>query len=325
MLVVEILGGLLLLFAGGEVLVRSALALARAAGVSPLLAGLTILGFGTSTPELATSLQAALIGSPGIAIGNVVGSNIANILLILALAALIMPLACSRACWRRDCLTMMAAALSLAAICVSGRITPLHGVMFLLALMAYVFFAWRAERQAAAVLAAAASQPRACDLSAAVRSGAADAIRPQWLRNAVLFAIGLGGVILGARLLVQGSVELAQLAGLSETVIGLTIVAVGTSLPELATSLVAAWRRHPEIAFGNIVGSNIFNVFAIVGATAVVVPIEVPGEIMAFDIWIMLAASLALLVFSASSWRLSRIEGAVLIAGYAAYLGWLFA
>ena len=324
MLVVEILGGLLLLFAGGEVLVRSALALARAAGVSPLLAGLTILGFGTSTPELATSLQAALIGSPGIAIGNVVGSNIANILLILALAALIMPLACSRACWRRDCLTMMAAALSLAAVCVSGRITPLHGVMFLLALMAYVFFAWRAERQAAAVL-AAASQLRARDLSAAVPSGAPDAIRPQWLRNGVLFAIGLGGVILGARLLVQGSVELAQLAGLSETVIGLTIVAVGTSLPELATSLVAAWRRHPEIAFGNIVGSNIFNVFAIVGATAVVVPIEVPGEIMAFDIWIMLAASLALLVFSASSWRLSRIEGAVLIAGYAAYLGWLFA
>lgn len=306
MLALEILGGLALLFVGGELLVRSAVRIAAWAGVSPLLIGLTIVGFGTSVPELVTSVQAALVGAPGIAVGNVVGSNSANILLILGLAAIVAPIVCSRACIRRDGGVMLAAALALLALTLGGALTAWHGAALVAALGLYLIWTWRTEQ--------------AAPTNAPAGTTAGERTVLAGLRTAAMFLASLGMVVLGARLLVFGSLSLAERFGLSETVVGLTIVAVGTSLPELATSMVAAWRRHPELALGNILGSNIFNVFGILGVTAIVRPIDVPAQILAQDIWVMLAATLALLVFAWTGQRLSRSEGAVLFGSYGLYL-----
>ena len=307
-LALSLIIGLVLLAVGGDVLVRGAVGAARRFGVSPLLIGLTLVGFGTSTPELVTSVQAALAGSPGIAIGNVIGSNIANILLILAVAALIAPFAVSPATFRRDGAVVVGAAALLVLVCLAGTVTLVWGLGFLAALVAYLVFSVRQDRRAdAPTEATLADGPPA---------------PPLWRS----FAFAVGGIvatIFGARLLVSGAIELAQGLGVSETVIGLTIVAVGTSLPELVTSVTAALKRQSDIAFGNVLGSNVFNVLFILGATSLVRPIEVPAEVVRVDVWVMLAATLALAVAAITGWRITRAEGAVLLAGYAAYLGWL--
>ena len=303
-------GGIVLLLAGGDLLVRGAVALARRIGVSPLLIGLTLVGFGTSTPELVTSLHAAMIGSPGIAIGNVVGSNIANILLILGIAALIRPLAVEPRAFRRDGAMLVASALACAVVVLIGTLQPLLGAAFVAGLAAYVVYTYRREKTAP-------------DASAAMHSHEADAAgtAPMGLPLALLLTVaGLALTIVGARLLVTGAVDLAQAVGLSETVIGLTIVAIGTSLPELITSTMAALRREGDVALGNVVGSNIYNVLGILGVTAMVEPIAVPPQIAQFDIWVMLLVTAALIVFGISDRRLSRIEAAVLLTAYAAYL-----
>lgn len=310
MVYLELAAGLVLLVAGGDALVRGAVATARRLGVSPLLIGLTLVGFGTSTPELVTSLQAAFLGSPGIAIGNVVGSNTANILLILGIAALITPLATQPGAMRRDGTVVLLAAIACCAVVLVGELVRPAGVVLVVLLIAYVVYTYRRERVVH-------------DPSAEMHEHEATAAEPGphrlWL--AVLLTVaGLGLTVLGAHFLVGSSIELARSAGISETLLGLTIVAVGTSLPELVTSLVAAIRRQGDVAFGNIVGSNIYNVLGILGVTAVVKPIPVPPEIIRFDIWVMLAATVLLLVFSVTGWRISRGEGAVLLAGYAAYL-----
>ena len=310
---IEILLGLLLLFVGGDALVRGAVAVARRLAVSPLLIGLTLVGFGTSTPELVTSLQAAFIGSPGIAVGNVVGSNIANILLILGLAAVICPLTTSRDAFVRDGAVMVAAAVACLVMVMIGALSRPAGIVLTALLIAYVGYTYRRERMVR-------------DASAALHTAEATAagrLPPRtWL--AVLFVIGgLALTVLGARYLVSGAVELGRLAGLSETVLGLTIVAVGTSLPELVTSLVAAARRQTDVALGNIIGSNIYNVLGILGITAVVRPIPVPPEIAQSDIWVMLAATLAMIALVATGWRLSRGEGAIFLTGYTAYVAYL--
>jgi cation:H+ antiporter len=306
----QLAAGLLLLLVGGELLVRGAVATATRAGVSPLLIGLTLVGFGTSTPELLTSVEAAIVGSPGIAVGNVVGSNIANILLILGIAALICPLKVSRGAFYRDGTVVTLAALCGVAVCLTGELRPLGGILLVMLLVGYIIYCYRTER----VDGTTTDNPIHPELAV---PGSIDLTLPV---SIVLVGGGLAFTVLGAHLLVLSALAIGIEAGISETVLGLTVVAVGTSLPELTTSVLAAFRRQPDIAFGNIVGSNIYNILGILGITAIIEPIPVPSEIIQADIWIMLAATGMLLFFSISGWRISRTEGGIFLTAYGAYL-----
>lgn len=307
-----IAAGLLILFFGGEALVRGASGLARSVGVSPLLIGLVIVGFGTSAPELTTSISAALQGAPAVAAGNVVGSNIANILLILGVSAVIAPIAVGRAAFRRDGAVLAAATLSVAALLAFLPVNRVAGAGLVAALIAYVAFSYVADRRA---------RSPAADLHASE----ADLIAPEtrlWIA-ALMLAAGLAGVIAGAALLVEGAVTLARAAGVSDAVIGLTIVAVGTSLPELAASVSAVRRGQSDIALGNIVGSNIFNALGILGATALVRPFAAGTGLALSDLGVMVVSAMALVIVAVSGWRIDRFEGAMLLTAYAGYLIWL--
>ncbi len=320
----QLLGGLVLLVLGGELLVRGAVQVATRFGVSPLVIGLTLVGFGTSTPELVTSVQAALAGSPGIAYGNIVGSNIANILLILGIAALIAPIAVSSTALKRDSTIMVAVAVVFAIVAALTPLGLVAGLVFVAALVLYVLAAFRQER-AMAPDAPAKAHGAIFDKSLALQEAdPALAPAPGAGRSSavsVLIALaGLGLVVLGGYFLVNGAVGLARSFGISETIIGLTIVAVGTSMPELVTSVMAAIRNQTEVAFGNIVGSNIYNILGIGGFTAIIAPTDVPGQIVRFDNLVMIAASLLLVLFAYTGRRISRVEGAILIAGYVGYV-----
>lgn len=315
-----LLGGLVLLIGGGELLVRGAVGVATRLGVSPLVIGLTLVGFGTSTPELVTSVQAALSGSPGIAYGNVVGSNIANILLILGIAALLTPIAVASQALRRDGLVMLAVAVVFAACAAAFPLGRVVGIVFLAALCLYVYLAFQQER-----VAVAPDHGAVYDKSLALEQVDAG-LSPERPRSSSLWAgllIALGGlvlVVLGGNFLVGGAVALARGFGISETVIGLTIVAVGTSMPELVTSVVAALKRQGDVAFGNIVGSNIYNIIGIGGFTALIAPGAVPVEIVRFDNLVMIGVSVVLLLVAHTGLRISRAEGAVLVALYGGYV-----
>ncbi len=307
-------GGLVLLALGGELLVRGAVGMAARLGISPLLAGLTIVGFGTSTPELATSVQAALAGSPGIAIGNVLGSNIANILFILGLSAVIVPISVNPASFSRDSLALGGSAVLATGAVLLGVIGLLPGAALVAALVGYIWWAYKSESAAHDAEAVrheheAEERPVPPDTGPVVLGG--------------MILAGLAAAIFGAGWLVDGAIVLASAAGVSQSVIGLTVVAVGTSLPELIACIVAVLRKHADVALGNVVGSCIYNLCGILGLTAMVHPIAVPAEIAAFDIWAMLGVTLLLILQLRSGWRLSRIEGAVLVALYAAYTAFL--
>jgi len=304
MIYLQLLAGFVLLIIGGDLLVRGAVDTARHLGVSPLLIGLTLVGFGTSTPELVASVQAALAGSPGIAVGNVVGSNIANILLILGFAALLRPITTPRAAFQRDGAMLLLSALACLGVVLMGTLNRPMGAALLVLLIGYIVYSYRRER-AVPEIGAGMAPPMSA-----------------WIAGALTLG-GLVVVVLGARLLVFAAIDLAREAGISETVVGLTVVAIGTSLPELVTSVMAALRRQSDVAFGNVIGSNIYNVLGILGVTALVQPIPVPAEIAHIDIWVMLATTLLLMAFAVSNWRISRREGAVLLAAYAGYLGYL--
>ena len=308
----ELVGGFILLLAGGELLVRGAGATAARLGVPPLMVAITLVGFGTSTPELVTSLEAAFLGSPGIAIGNVVGSNIANILLILGLAGVIAPVRVARATLRRDGLVTLLAALACVVAVALGHIGRLQGAVFVALLLLYVAWSYLQERR-----------------RFAAEAPALDDAAPAWPRNLglaiALTVVAIGVTILGAHWLVEGAIVMASDLGVSDAVIGLTVVAVGTSLPELATSVIAALRRQPEIALGNVLGSNIYNVLGILGVTALVHPLDVPEAILGRDIWVMLAATLALLAFGWWFRRIARLVGGAFLAAYLAYNAVLFA
>ncbi|MDH3519979.1 MAG: calcium/sodium antiporter [Myxococcales bacterium] len=305
------LAGLVLLYVGGEGLVRGASALAMRLGISALAVGLTIVAFGTSSPELVVSLDAALAGANDIAIGNVVGSNIANIALILGLAALVRPATVHAKIIRLDTPLMILASLGLVVALADGRLSRLEGSILLLGLCVYTTFTfWEARRESVLVqqeLASVAPGP----------SGAAAS-------SALLVAGALLVLACGGHLLVSGAVQLATTLGVSQAAIGLTIVAIGTSLPELATSLVASLRNQGDIAIGNIVGSNLFNILGILGVTAIVRPLAL-GGITGIDLGVMLILAVALLVLLHSRTRLARIEGALLLASYLGYVGWLIA
>lgn len=302
--------GLLL---GGDWLVRGAVSIARRFNVSPMVIGLTLVGFGTSMPELVTSLQAAMIGSPGIALGNVVGSNIANILLILGAAALVAPILVSRDAFQRDGGMLALATLLCLALVVSGSIGRLGGVLLLACLLAYLLATLVIER-------------RRSTAASAVYDAEADSLptEPDNLARASgLLFLGLLITIVAARLLVSGAVSIATDLGVSETVIGLTIVAIGTSMPELVTSVIAARKGQSDVAFGNVIGSNLFNILGILGITSLVTPLSVPPIIASQDIWVMVVATVLLLWVAMTGWRITRREGGVLVAGYIAYLAFL--
>lgn len=309
--------GLVLLITGGDLLVRGAVRIAERLRLSPMLIGLTIVGMGTSTPELAASLQASLAGSPGIAIGNIVGSNIANALLILGVAALIAPIAVNaRTLWRDGGVGILAALALLAAGATVG-LSREAGVAFLIVMAGYIYYAYRQERVGA---------PHSAAYDRAVAMESVDPAlvphdRPEGrlVVALLLFIVGLAVIVGGASLLVNAAVGIAGQLGVSDTVIGLTVVAVGTSVPELVTSAVAAWRRQGDIALGNVLGSNIYNILFIGGLTGAIAPTAVPDSIMEFDLWALAAVMLVVMVFAITGGRLSRKEGFVLVAAYIAY------
>jgi len=296
-----ILGGLVGLFFGGEGLVRGSVGIARRLAIPPLLIGLTVVGFGTSTPELLVSVDAALRGVPDIALGNIIGSNIANILLIVGVSALVWPITVSVGTLRRDTGVMVAAAVVLLPLFYMGQIGRLSGAMLFAGLLGYLVWAYRQPGAAA---------PEAEDVPA-----------PASTLVSLLWVVGgLAALMLGARFLVDGAVAIARGYGISEAFIGLTIVAVGTSLPELATSLIAALRRQSEIAIGNIVGSNIFNILGILGITAVITPIPVSPRFLSFDLPIMIGVTVLLTALLLTRPVVGRATGVILLVGYVAYV-----
>jgi cation:H+ antiporter len=302
--------GMGLLFGGGEFLVRGAVGLARRFGVSELVIGLTIVGFATSTPELLVSIKAALKGVPEIAIGNVVGSNIANILLIGGFTALLASRVPLEGGIRRELRVMLGASVLLLVASAWGAIPRLAGLALFLLLVFYLAMHFRAARQAHAA---------AADLR---RPDMADAV-PVW-RSLLALTAGLAMLAVGADWLVDGASSIARSVGVSEAVIGLTVVALGTSLPELATSIVAAWRGRSEVAVGNVIGSNIFNILGILGVTAMIEPLDIAHRFLWLDVPLMLAVSV---LFSAAVIvrnGLGRRSGAVMLAAYLAYTAGLF-
>lgn len=295
--------GLLGLLLGGTLLVQGAVAIAARLGISPLVIGLVLVGFGTSTPELLTSVSAAWAGAPGIATGNVVGSNIANILLILGLTAVIRSIVLDRDLLVLDGGAMVLVTLMAVPMLLSGMVGRVEGLILCAALAAYLALRLR---KGEALEDLDTTEPR-----------------PTLIRAYAEFIAGLGLTLIGAHLLVTGAVGVAQLLDVSEAVIGVTIVAVGTSLPELVTSLIAARKGHGGLALGNIIGSNIFNISGILGLTALIHPLEVPAGISGYDQWIMLAATLALVAVGLARGQLSRPVGALFLLAYAGYIATL--
>lgn len=306
--------GVLLLTCGGEALIRGSLAAANRLGISPLLSGLLIVGFGTSSPELVVSIDAALNQRPDIAIGNVVGSNISNVLLILGLCALITPLAVRPLVLRRDAVTVVGASILFLILVGGDALARPDAVIFLLALSAYLIWAYVTERSG--------ESPAALLHKAEGQEMTALPKKTSWIVMAVLFGLGL--LVAGSQMLLRGAVGIAESFQVSEAVIGLTLVAVGTSLPELSISVIAAFRRHADVAIGNILGSNIFNLLGILGVSALLQPLPVHARILQFDQWVMLGTALILLIFLYTGSRLTRLEGGLLLLGYGAYIGLSF-
>lgn len=302
--------GLVILLLAGDSLVRGAVNLSLRLGVPALIVSLTVVAFGTSAPELLIAIKAVLDGVPGIALGNVVGSNTANVLLVLGVPALIAGLNTSECNTTRSYLIMLAASVFFIVVCFLGPITWIHGLI-LLAVLAVIL--WDQGREALAHRREAAAEEDD-------EVEGADPDMPGW-QIAVFMVLGLIGLPLGADLLVDASVSIAKMFGVSDTVIGLTLVAIGTSLPELATTVMAAIRKQADVALGNVIGSNMFNLLGIVGVAGLFGTLAVPAEFLRFDLWVMLGASLALapLVFSRTM-NMTKRWGILFTGLYVAYL-----
>jgi len=337
MMIILILGGFILLFAGGEALVRGSVGIARKFGMSELVIGLTLVGFGTSLPELVTSLQALSEGAVGLAVGNVIGSNIANILLVLGVAALVAPILTSPRALARDGIVMLAATLLFAALLWLDMFTRTVGILMVALLLVYLILSVVLDR-------------RRDSAAGGVHQGEAEefgAKDPIWL-SALLAIAGIAGVVIGARFLVDGGTDAAITLGVSDTVIGISVVAIGTSLPELATSVLAARKGKADVALGNVIGSNIFNILGIMGISAIAMPFSVsaisekfsdlsanaagamqaPAQVLeaaSLVTWTdmgALALSVFLLgLFAYTGRKLARWEGFILLASYGVYLG----
>ncbi|MDP3977162.1 MAG: calcium/sodium antiporter [Pseudomonas sp.] len=310
---VYLIAGLVLLVAGAEVLVRGAAKLAAQFGIPPLVIGLTVVAFGTSAPETAVSVQAALNNSGDLAIGNVIGSNIANVLLILGMTALVAPLIVSRQLIRLDVPIMIGASLVVYALAWDGSLSTLDGALLFAGVVAYSGFL---------IISSMRDKSSAVDDEFAKEFGLQETPKPYaWLINLALIIAGLILLVSGSNFLVEGAVSLARALGLSELIIGLTVVAIGTSLPELATSIMAAIRGERDIAVGNIVGSNIFNLLCVLGLASMVSPqaISISPNALAFDFPVMIAVAVACLPIFFAGYRINRWEGLLFLAYYLAY------
>jgi len=313
----QLIGGLILLGFGADWLVRGSSRLALAAGLTPLVIGLTVVAFGTSMPELVTSVVAGLAGNSTLAVTNIVGSNIGNIGLILGLGALCCALPVQSIMIRRDLPVMVIASLLFFTVLSAGWFTPLVGVLFLLLLITFITWQIRGSKQEPIAVEAQFTEEVAMVGGPAV-------VWPIWVAIVVTIA-GLATLVLGGKLLVDSAVVIAQAAGVSERIIGLTIVAIGTSLPELAATLVAVMRNEPDVAIGNVVGSNIFNILLIGGMVGMQGGIGVLPAGIKTDLWVMLIFALLAALLLTTQSRISRLEGGLMLACYLGYLAWLIA
>lgn len=304
---ISALGGLVLLALGAEGLVRGSSSIALRMGVTPLVIGLTVVAFGTGSPEMIVSLQAALSGNSDLALGNIVGSNISNIALILGLAALVRPLQVRSALLQREVPVMIAVTLLLAVMLHDGMLGRFEGAVLAFSAVAYTLATYRAARRdrSADLAAQFSHELRRADTSTA--------------RSSVLVAGGFAGLLVGAHLLVHGAVVIAQAMGMSQLVIGLTVVAIGTSLPELATSVVAAHRNDADVALGNVLGSNIFNILLILGVVAMIKPVSAAG-LRPLDLGVLIGSAIAIYPLMWRGRIVNRWEGALLLAGYVTYI-----
>lgn len=297
------LGGLIALIVGAEVMVRGAVDLALRARISPLVVGLTVVSIGTSAPELLVSLFAAMKGSSAVAIGNVVGSNIANISLVLGAAILVYPITVDRDAYRIHWPVMMLSTLLFTWLLWDDAIVRWEGALLTLLLVAYVVWMVRASRKA----------------SGHQGNKPVEVTTPLW-RSLLFVMLGVAGLALGADWFVEGAVRIAESLGVSKQLIGVTVVAIGTSLPELVTSVMAALRKQSDISIGNLIGSNIFNLLGIIGVSAMVLPIDVDHETFFLDLGAMLLVALVLYPFMRLGRHLGRWQGALLLAAYIAYV-----
>ncbi len=314
---IQLAGGIVLLLVCGDMLVRGAVALSVRLGVPTLVIGLTVVAFGTSAPELVVSVQAAVSGAPGLAIGNVVGSNVANVLLVLGVPALIAAINCNQPFIRRNMIYVLLASLVFIALCFLGPLGKPHGVALLVLLALFLMeAAYRAHQRK--------------DEATVLGEEAIEAIDAVTKTPYSLYAItalilaGLIGMPIGAHMTVLGATQIARDLGVSDAVIGLTLVALGTSLPELATTIIAATRKQAGLALGNVLGSNLFNLLAVMGLTAVVHDVPVPPSVLQIDLWVMLAASVALAAFVLPRAQITRLPAAMFVLAYVAYVYFVF-
>ncbi len=315
---VLVIAGLVILLVAGDFLVKGAVSLSLRVGIPPLIVGFTIVGFGTSAPELLISIQSALAGSPGIALGNVVGSNIANILLVLGVPALLFTMDTRRVDSRRTYLQMIVASLIFVGICYAGPLYIWQGLVLLMLLAAMLFDAYLCTRRhQKGVNIDNVTSEELSELEDA------DPNMPIWQMAGYVLA-GLIGLPFGADILVEGAQRIAADFGVSEEVIGLTIVAIGTSLPELATTVVAGYRKQADVAMGNVIGSNMFNLLAIMGIASFFGPLPIADQFFTIDFWVMLGASVILALFVFFPLKLGRIWGLVFLTAYGGYLITLF-
>jgi cation:H+ antiporter len=312
--VLLLVGGIGVLYFGAEWLVRGAARLAGSLGVSPIVVGLTVVSFGTSAPELVVSTMAALRGNADLAIGNVLGSNLANIGLILGLAALIRPLdVAARVVWREMPLMLVITA-GLYPLAADSVLSRMDGVILLLALVAYLFFVFQSVE---------AEAPEILGEYEEFMKASAQAETRIHLSDVGLIIVGCTGLVVGGYAIVRAAVSIAAALGIPQMTIGLTVVAVGTSLPELATSVVATLRKEADIAVGNVIGSNIFNIAGILGLAAVIRPMHVPPAVLRHEVPAVLGMSILLLPLLRTGWRIQRWEGALLLVCYITLGAWL--
>ncbi|NDV98687.1 calcium/sodium antiporter [Salipiger sp. PrR002] len=308
--------GLVILLLAGDALVKGAVNLSLRMGIPALIVSLTIVAFGTSAPELLISIQAALDGVPGIALGNVVGSNTANVLLVLGIPALITVLHTSGHDTRKSYAIMIGASVLFIALAFRGTFDWIAGLV-MLGVMALIL--WDSVRDA---LSHRKNGKADAELEDLEEPEGADPDMPGW-KIALYLVLGLVGLPVGANLLIDSATEIAAMFGVPDTVIGLTLVALGTSLPELATTVMAAIRRQADVALGNVIGSNVFNLLAIIGVAALIKPMPVDPQFLSFDLWVMLAASLILVPFVFMKRDIGRVWGVVLSALYIGYVSYV--
>lgn len=310
MIYLTLTAGLAILVFSGDLLVRGAVGLANHLGLSPLIIGLTIVSFGTSAPELVVAIEAALGGEAGLALGNVVGSNITNVLLVLGVPALLYSIDCAQNGTRRGYVFMMAITLVLIAMTFLGPIGLPHGLILLSLLVYYLYDVYRTAQRRKI-------EENLCE--ADMVDEVADAPK-DWRIIAITLTLGIVGLPLGGWLTTESAIDIARELGLTSAAVGLTLVAFGTSLPELATGVMAAVRRHNAVAVGNIIGSNIFNILAIIGITALLIPLDVPTALQDYSIWVMLATSALLTPFIFTKMCISRLQAGLFVLGYIAYI-----